>query len=525
MEQFPENNQELEQEEESTIFAAPVEHNDRVVKTGGRWKKILAAFLAVAILAGGTFAIIKLIPVLDDGSSTSSGTLMAVQLENDDIESVTVNYNGNTLKLSSTIEENSSTSSSNEEDSTSVIWKLEGYNADLIDAATVSQTATDLASISALREMDNADADYGFANPKATAIVTCRGDVKDYTITVGNTSPDESGVYIKLSNKETVYLVDEGEISCLYEDALYYAINTALGGIVNNEAISNYFTNDAVNSFDKITLSGKNYNVPLVIEQSDDDSIVSEYVKYTITSPVKRAADNIMDTLTSLGGGIGTVGAYSFDKSAESLKKFGLDNPYLVATIEIGEFKREYKFAKVDDTYTAVIADNDPLIRKVATDSLTYIDSVATDYYYKTMFLEGIYSLSSYTVEKGNEKYTFNIKYTPEDEENDVEEKFDITAGTKAIEASNFQHYYRIMLGITSVDYNTKNISGNYETIVTLKHSNGSADTVLGFKKYSDQRYQYYMNGTALGQITSSEYNKIIDYARTVASGQALSAN
>ena len=175
--------------------------------------------------------------------------------------------------------------------------------------------------------------------------------------------------------------------------------------------------------------------------------------------------------------------------------------------------------------YTAVIADNDPLIRKVATDSLTYIDSVASDFYYKTMFLEGIYNLSSYTVEKGNEKYTFNIKYTPEDEENDVEEKFDITAGTKAIEASNFQHYYRIMLGITSVDYNTKNISGNYETVVTLKHSNGSADTVLGFKKYSDQRYQYYMNGTALGQITSSEYNKIIDYARTVASGQALSAN
>ena len=105
MEQFPENNQEIEQEEESTIFAAPVEHNDRKVKTGGRWKKILAAFLAVAILAGGTFAIIKLIPVLDEGSSTSSGTLMAVQLENDDIESVTVNYNGNTLKLSSTIEE------------------------------------------------------------------------------------------------------------------------------------------------------------------------------------------------------------------------------------------------------------------------------------------------------------------------------------------------------------------------------------------------------------------------------------
>ena len=523
MEQFPENNNTVEQEEESTIFAAPAEHNDHKVKTGGRWKKILAALLAVAILAGGTVAVINLIPVLDDGSTTSSGTLMAVQLTSNDVETLTVKYGESTLKMSSTIAETSKAEGSDEE--STLVWRLEGYDAALIDAATVSQTVTDIASIAAMREMDNANADYGFDKPKATAVVTCRGDVKDYTVTVGNTSPDDSGVYIKLSTSDTVYLVDESEISCLYEDALYYAINTTLGGIANNEAISSYFTNDVVSAFDKITLTGKSYEKPLVIEKNKEDGIVSEYVQYSITSPVTRPADNVSETLSSLGGGIGTVGAYSFDKSAQSLKKFGLDDPYLIATIQIGEFKRVYKFAKVDDNYCAVIADNDPLIRKVATVSLTYIDNKPSDYYYKTMFLEGIYDLSSYTVESKGEKYTFDIKYTPKDEENDVEEKFDISVGGKAIEASNFQDYYRIMLGIISVDYTTKNIGGDYETKVTLKHTNGAADTVLGFKKYSDQRYQYYMNGTPLGQITSSEYQKIMSYAKTVASGAKLDVN
>lgn len=535
MEQFPENNQEMEsltetqateedtnEEEFSTIFAAPQEHNDRKVKKGGMWKKVLAAILAVAILAGGTIAVIKLIPVLDDGSSTSSNTLMAVQLTSDDLESVTINYKNNTLKLSSAVEESTSSS---DEDKSAIVWKLEGYDASLIDSVTVSQTATDLASIAALREMDNADADYGFDTPKATAQIEGRGEVADYTITIGDTSPDESGVYIKISGKEAVYLVAESEISCLYEDALYYAINTTLGGIENKEAISSYFTNDAISAFDKITLTGKNYPQSVTIEKLDDGSLVSQYVNYYISSPVRRPADNVSEILSSVGGGIGTVGAYSFDKSAAKLKEFGLDDPYLTVSITVGEQTRIYKFAKVDDTYSAVIADNDPLIRKVTTASLSYIDSKATDFYYKTMFLEGIYDLSSYTVQSGSEKYTFDIKYTPEDEENEVEEKFDISVGGKAIEASNFQDYYRTMLGIVTVDYSTKNISGAYETTITLKHSDGSADTVLGFKKYSDQRYQYYMNGTALGQITSSEYKKIMSYAKTVAAGEKLDIN
>ncbi len=523
MEQFPENNQATEQEnEQSTIFAAPAEHDDRNVKSGGAWKKVLAAFLAVAILAGGTVAVIKLVPVSDNGSSTSSNTLMAVELSSDDIESVTVNYKENTLKFTSTIKKSESSA---EDDESSLVWRLEGYDEALIDTATVSQTVTDIASIAAMREMGNIDADYGFDTPKATAQVKGRGDIADYTLTVGDTSPDGSGVYIKLSTSDTVYLVHEDEISCLYEDALYYTINTTLGGIANSEGISSYFTNDAVSDCDKITLMGKNYEKPLVIEKTKDKSIVSEYVKYAITSPVSRPADNVSEILSSLGGGITTSGAYSFDKSAQSLKRFGLDNPYLTATIEIGEFKRVYKFAKVDDTYTAVIADNDPLIRKVTTDSLTYIDSKATDYYYKTMFLEGIYDLSSYTVQSASEKYTFDIKYTPKDEKNNVEEKFDISVGGKAVDAVSFQDYYGIMLSIITVDYTTKDIAGGYETTVTLKHTSGAHDTILGFKKYSDQRYQYYLNGTPLGQITSSEYKKILNYAKIVASGEKLNAN
>ena len=51
-------------EEDSTVFSAPVEHKKKAVKNGGkkRLTSIIAACVAVAVLLGGTIAIIKLIP-------------------------------------------------------------------------------------------------------------------------------------------------------------------------------------------------------------------------------------------------------------------------------------------------------------------------------------------------------------------------------------------------------------------------------------------------------------------------------
>ena len=54
---------EAEAVEESTVFSDPTAHKEKKAPSKKNFAvKIISAFLIVAILAGGTFAVIKLIP-------------------------------------------------------------------------------------------------------------------------------------------------------------------------------------------------------------------------------------------------------------------------------------------------------------------------------------------------------------------------------------------------------------------------------------------------------------------------------
>ena len=80
MAQIPEN-EHIETEEFSTIFSDPAAHRNITPKKKKLLPKILAGVLALAVLAGGTAAVIKFIPVLDDGD-TSSTVDMSVEVKN-----------------------------------------------------------------------------------------------------------------------------------------------------------------------------------------------------------------------------------------------------------------------------------------------------------------------------------------------------------------------------------------------------------------------------------------------------------
>ena len=72
MSNLPENENlnnitETEAEELSTVFSAPAEHKKQANNKGKkRWPKAVAAALAVAVLIGGTVAVVQLIPERED---------------------------------------------------------------------------------------------------------------------------------------------------------------------------------------------------------------------------------------------------------------------------------------------------------------------------------------------------------------------------------------------------------------------------------------------------------------------------
>ncbi|MBQ8304571.1 MAG: DUF4340 domain-containing protein [Clostridia bacterium] len=498
---------------ESTIFSAPKEHDDKPKKGSGRIKKIVAAFLSVAILIGGTVAVIKLIPVIEETVIDSDKSAVVTELSSDDFERVTLKNGDKTLVLVSSITEG--------KDSSTVTWTLEGYDATLIDSYYVKQTVSELASITALRKMKNVDSDYGFDKPKATAVFEGRGETKGFTITVGNESPDTRGFYLKTTLSETVYLVENTEIAELFNDDLHYALNNNLGGFEQNSDNGDYFADGSLSTYDTIVVSGDNFPVPMKVVKNDDDS----YIGFQIITPMNRYAYETKDFLTAFGQGLTCAGIYSYDTSDASLKKFGLDNPFMTATITVGKESLTYKIEKVDETYAAVVCDGFPMIRKVALQNLPFIDDDATDYYYKTPIVENIKDVENIILESGGQRYEFKLWYETvkaESEGEEDEEVFHVSYGGKELDGANFKKYYMQLLGISSVDFTTKNISGAYDTVMTFKHNNGTKDTVIGFKKYSEQRWQYYIDDVASGLISSTDYSKLVDYTKKVAAGEKL---
>ncbi len=516
MDNTPENkteNGDIINDTESTIFSAPKEHNDKPKKGGGNLKKIIAAFLAVAILIGGTIAVINLIPVIEETVIDSDKSAVVTELSSDDFEKVTLKNGDKQLILVSSITEADKTST--------VSWSLEGYDAELIDSYYVKQTVSELATISALRKMKSSGGDYGFDKPQATAIFEGRGDTKDFTITVGNESPDKLGYYLKTTLSETVYLVENTEIAELFNDDLHYAINNNLGGFEQNGGNGDYFSEGELSLYDTLIVDGVNFPTTMKIIRNTDAS----YIGFQVVSPMNRYAYETKEFLLSLGRGITCAGAYSFEKSDAALKKFGLDKPFMTATMTVAKETLTYKIAKVDETYAAVVCNNEPMIRKVALDNLPFIDDVATDYYYKTPIVENIKDVENIVLQNGGATYSFKLWYeTVKSESEDEEDKeiFHVSSGGKELDGPNFKKYYMKLLGISNVDFATKTISGAYDSVMTFKHNNGTKDTVIGFKKYSEQRWQYYIDDVALGLITSTDYSKLVDYTKKVAAGEKL---
>ena len=84
-----------EQNEQSTVFSAPKEHNDKGLKSPKKRRitAVIAAVLAVLILVGGTLAVIKYIPKLDDEnitSSTEDTTITVIDFDSAKFDTVTV---------------------------------------------------------------------------------------------------------------------------------------------------------------------------------------------------------------------------------------------------------------------------------------------------------------------------------------------------------------------------------------------------------------------------------------------------
>ncbi len=503
-------NIELNEEEFSTVFSDPIKHKKAAqsIKRKKRLPVIISCFLAVAILIGGTIGIIKLVPERETNKeqAPSYESIEVLNLDSDELETVTVQNENGGYKLYSVKEKEDSSSSS----SASVVnWYLDGYEKNLISTTATLSAVDTLADITALKEITKMTADdCGLTNAKTKAVLLNK-DGEEITLLFGTASLDDSGYYFKTSNSDKIYLIESYYISTANQSVLDFGDTSNMPAFPLTSDMTDFKNNDGeLLKFEKLTISGKNFPTALVIEENPNKTLI-DLVGYITTSPTKHIAAGTDDIFDMFKFGLTTSGVYSFNKSASSLKEFGLDNPDFTVTMEIKGITHTYKFKKQNNDYCAVICDGVDLIKKVASTSIGFIDYVTKDFYSSWVCLISIDDISSLVIKSPESTDTFEFSNTKGENE---EEILNVSHNGNEFDTDTFKNFYQQLISIPCSDYTIDNIllKADYSFTFNFKEEIGGKN-VIEFVKVTETRYQYYSDGVAMGKVTSAELKKIFN--------------
>lgn len=504
-------------ESESTIFSDPTAHRETAddVKKTNRGKIIIAAVLAVAVLAGSAFSINYFIDPITEGTSSGSSieSVTLWEVEESDVKSCTVTNSFGTYKFIS-----EATTENNIE---LFNWYIEGYNKEQLDTTATASVINAVLKLTSTREVTKRTEDEcGFDTPQAVVTIE-KNNGETLTLTIGETNYENSGDYIKLSNNDKLYLLSPDVRLAVNVSDLSLASTDITPTFPTNNISSTYKSEEGILAFfDKLVISGKNYEKSIVLERNNNESI-NMAVPYNIVSPIKHYAQNQEGILAVFASGLTPIGAYAFDADAATLEAFGLGTPDIQFEMTVENRTMTYKFALQEDGNYAVVCDGINLIAKVAPDSLVFKDFTATDYYYDWISVHYIDDIKQMIIKTPEKTYDFGI--TPD---SSSEDDFVVTYNGELLDSDNFKNYYGACIILSASDYDVQAVSGNADYTLTyvFRDDIGGKQTVEFFK-VSETKYQYRINGADVGKVTSSELKKLINNTERVAAGLQINNN
>ncbi len=497
-------------DEESTVFSAPIEHKVKSPKNTSkkRFISIIATALSVAILVGGTIAVIKLIPELKEEELASSvfEDITILDRDSSTFTSVSItNTNGEFKFISKQV----TTTSDEGQETTTTYWGVQDIDFSKMSTDTMNSIMSSVANITALREIDTKTAEEcGLVDPFMRISVedSSKGN---FAFSVGAKSPDGLGYYFMLDGSDKIYVVPTNELSDFQFKLVDLADKTAISApVFTTDTSANKAEDGSYATFDSITLSGTLFKNTITIENNTDKNSSAEIIPYIITTPTKRYADStkISPLITLFSKNINVAGNYAFDITSNTLKEFGLDNPDAIVTLTINGESKSFKISVIDDEFCAVIYDGATMIRKVDSSSFEFLSLKAEDFYSNQPFMYAISDVSTMTLVDGKESFKFDISYTEDEEQNRV---FHIVANGKEIVASDFQSFYAEFVNIQCSDFNIEDVSGEAVSSIKYNFADGS-ETTIKFYKVNETQYQYSVDDTPMGKITSAAYKKLI---------------
>lgn len=497
-------------DEESTVFSAPAEHNDSSAKKTGKKRlvSIIAAALAVAVLVGGTIAVVKLIPELKEDETPSSvfEDISVIDKDSSNFTAIDVTNTNGTFKFSTKQIEAVNDSGETE---VTTYWTVDGIDISKLSSDSVKSIVAAAANVTAVREITTKSAEEcGFNEPLITVSVEDAAN-GSFAFKVGAQSPDGLGYYFMLDGSDKIYVVSTNELSDLQFELLDLSDKTAIPATTftvdteeNKEADGSYAY------FDSLTLSGKLFPETVTIENNDEDSASAGILPYVLTTPTRRYANSekLSPLVNLYSKEVAVSGNYAFDITEKSVKDAGLDDPDAVVTMTIKGESKTFVISVVDDNYCAVVYDGATMIRKVSTEQFEFLSYKTEDFYNKNPFMYSISDLSSMEFAEEDYNVKFDISSTQDEESNNV---YNISANGTEIPADGFQTFYADFVGTQLTDFTVDEVSGNPTGSITFNFNNGKKATV-SFYNVNETKYQCSIDGMPMGRITSAAYKKIV---------------
>lgn len=489
-----------QQEFESTVFAEPLKHDDKPRSPHRRrLAAIVSGILAVALVSAGVFAAIKLIPDKQDGESSLYGSIAVIESSADSFASVTLRNGEETVVFYPVKNESG-------EDENLKLWYLEGIDQSKISTSLTSSFMNSSASITATREItEKTAADCGLENPAVQIDIIC-DDKDEYSVLLGSDSPDGLGTYLKLSTSDKIYVVGSDTASALSKSAIDFADTSSFTPARFSTDVSAYKNEGgALETFDSLTVSGNAFGEKVIVTPNPDVEM-SEKVPFVMVSPESRYAQNVDTVMRLFTDSLSVAGGYSYDITDQTLAQFGLDDPDYYLELKVGTEIKTFKIKMIDDSYSAVVADDSTFIKKVSTEYIACKDITKKDMYSGVICGYNLDSIKNLTLTEGADTYSFDV--TTDDKGNHT-----VTSSGGSIDAESFESFYNELTSVTALDFASESGSVCAQIKITL---NSGRVFNLSFLRSDGTKYTYLLNGTPCGRISTSSYNKILNEVKAV---------
>lgn len=513
---LPEENNELQAE--STIFtASPTKVEPKKPKKQRKMlKSILASLLAVFLLGGSIFAVVKFIPKKEEAGIASTENIPVISIAPEKVQSIKITRADSVSTYISAVEDVKNEDTGETEKKVS--WSIKGVSPELTETTAISMITDTVLSLRATRTVEREEgADYGFSKPSFLIEITGYDAADNLTLTIGSETPSGSGIYAEV--KDTIYLISADAAADFAKTDEQLATSHAIPAATIDGDTLDYFEDDKLARFDKITLSGKNFPQKLTFVMNEKAGS-GNYNDYVMTTPYHRYADseNVALLFEVAIGGLTAAEAYKYNPTAADLAKFRLSSPDMRLSIEYGGKKVAFSASRYDDEYFAVLVDGkEDIIFKVANSFLLFAEIPDTTFANRLTFIELLTDFKKMTFKTAKDTYNFDIDYTAKTD--DTDEVLKIKANGKEIEAQNFQNFYQHMV-VECNEVTLKRESGT--PVLTVSATDGSKTSSIKFIKYSERRYYVEVDSAPIGFISATNMEKILTYLADAAEGREV---